>query len=224
MADGQISLGTVARAVGRVCYSEALTVGWSSVLFVLSALPLITIGGSLLALVETWITVVSTESEGRDISERDRLNVFLNTWRENLLAGVPYSFVLLLVVCGSLVYYVLGSVGESGLFLLWTLVSLYFVVVVLGWEMRAASIRMRSPAHDRPRFREAMERAAYSFLDHVGYGVLHFAWFAGVLLLLRLLPPAFVMLGPALLAVSETVGFEELFGDGSETIRAAYAR
>ncbi|MDX1584743.1 MAG: hypothetical protein R3338_14185 [Thermoanaerobaculia bacterium] len=224
MGDGQLSLGTVARTIGRVCYSEALTVGWSSVLFVLSALPLITVGASLLALMETWITVVSTETEGRNLSERERLRVFTSTWRENLLAGVPYSFALLLVVCGSLVYYVLGSVGGSGIFLLWTLVSLYFVVMVLGWELRAASVRMRSPAHDRPHFREAMERAAYSFLDNVGYSVLHLAWFAGILFLVRLLPPAFVMLGPALLVVSETVGFEELFGEGAETIRAAYAR
>lgn len=224
MTDQRFSLGTVIRAVGRVCYSEALTIGWSSALFVLSALPLITIGASLLALVETWITVVTAESRGENVNERERLRKFSTTWRNSLLAGVPYSLALLLVVTGSFVYFVLGSVDESGLFLLWTLISLYVVVIVLGWEFRAASIRMRSSVIEPPRFRDAMEHAAYSYLENPGYTVLHLAWFASVLFVLTFLPAAFVLLGPGILAVSETVGFEELFGDGSEAIRAAYAR
>lgn len=224
MADGTVRLGTVVRAVGRVCYAEALAIAWSSALFVLGSLPLLTVGASLLALVEIWITVVTTESAGKTTSERELLRLFIDTWRDNIVAGIPYSLALSVVVAGSFVYFVLGSASESGLFLLWTLVGLYLVVIVLGWEFRAASVRMRSPAADRPRFREAMERAAYSLIENSGYTVLHLAWFAGVLLLLAVLPPAFVLLGPAVFAVSETVGFEELFGDGAETVRAAYAR
>lgn len=224
MTDEQLSIGTVVRAVARVCYSEALTLAWSSVVFVLGCLPLLTVGASLLALVETWVSVVTAESLGEKVTERERLRGFVGTWRDNLLAGIPYSVALGLVVVGSVLYFVLGSTGESGLFFLWTLISLYLVVVVLGWEFRAASVRMRAPERDRPSFRESMERAAYSFFDELGYSVLHLAWFGAVLSLLAVLPPAFVMIGPGVLAVSETVGFEELFGDGSEAVRAAYAR
>lgn len=224
MADGNVRLGTVVRAVGRVCYTEALTVAWSSVLFVLGALPVITIGTSLLALVETWTTVVTAESVGKTTSERDRFRTFVDAWRNNLLAGVPYSLGVLFVVAGSAVYLVLETTSGSAIFLLWTLLSLYVVVIVLGWEIRSASIRMRSPPADRPRFRDAMERAAYSLVEHPGYTVLQFVWFGSVMVLFRVFPPAFVLLGPAVLVVSETVGFEELFGDGSEAIRMAYAR
>jgi len=224
MASRRPSLGIVARAIGRVCYAEALTVAWSSVLFVLGSLPVLTIGASLLALTETWLTIVDAESEGRNVTERERFGVFARTWRESLFGGIPYSLALALVVAGSLVYFVLGSAGRSGLLLVWTLVGLYLVVIVLGWEFRAASVRMRSPAAERPGFREAMERAAYSVLDSPGYSVLALAWFASVLFSLTVFPPAFVALGPAVLCVTETVGFEELFGDGAETIRAAYAR
>ncbi|HET7325384.1 MAG TPA: hypothetical protein VFJ06_13740 [Halococcus sp.] len=224
MADGQIQLGTVVRAVGRVCYTEALTVGWSSVLFVLASIPLFTIGASLLALVETWISIITAESRGEVISERERVRLFTDTWRANLVAGVPYSLSLLVIVAGSFVYRILGSTTGSALVLLWTLVSLYVVVIVLGWEFRAASIRMRSAESARPDFREAMGRAAYSLVEEPGYTVLHLAWFGGVLILSSIVPPAFVVLGPAVFAVSETVGFEELFGDGSEAVRAVYAR
>lgn len=224
MADRNVRLGTVVRAVGRICYTEALTIGWSSGLFVLGSLPLLTLGASLIALVETWVTVITTESAGKAVSERERFRLFVGTWRDNIIAGVPYSLVLLFVVGGSFAYFAFGSIGESGLFLVLTLIGLYLVITIVGWEFRAASIQMRSPASDRPRFREAMERAAYSFTENLGYTVLQLAWFAVVLLLLAILPPAFVLLGPAVLAISETVGFEELFGDGSEAVRAAYAR
>lgn len=224
MVEGDVHPGTVVRAVCRIYYSEALTLGWSSVLFVLGSLPLVTIGASLIALVEIWITVVSTESSGKKINERELLVLFAKTWFDNILAGIPYSLAFLLVGVGSFVYLALGTASGSGIFLLWTLVSFYVVVVVLGWEFRAASIRMRSSTINLPGFRETMERAAYSLIENPWYSILQFAWFGVILFLLRVFPPAFIILGPAVLAISEIVGFEELFGDGAETIRAAYAR
>lgn len=224
MADSQPSLGTVFRAVGRVCYTDALTLAWSSVLCILGSVPLVTTGASVLALTETWLTVINTETEGRTLTERRRLKLFIETWRANIRSGIPYGIVLVVVLGGSYAYLILSSVGGSGLYLVWTLLSLYLVVIVLGWEFRAASIRMRSPNSDRPGFREAMERGAYSLVERPGYTVLQFVGFGGVLLLAGLFPPAFVALGPGIIAVSESVGFEELFGDGAERIRAAYAR
>ncbi|QIO24801.1 hypothetical protein [Haloarcula sp. JP-L23] len=205
-------------------YKDALTVGWSSPLFILGSIPVVTLGASILALSEMWIEIITSESKGRPVSERERFETFVSEWRNNILAGLPYSILFIVIVGGGYLYLVVGATSGNILALLWALLSLYLIVIALIWMFRAASIRMRSVPEDRSGFRYTMERAAYSLAEEPAFTVLYFVWGGFVISLSQIFPPAFVLLGPGILAVTETVAFEELFGDGAERIRFGYVR
>jgi len=224
MARSEISLGDVCRGIIQVSYKDALTLAWSSLLTILGSILLLTIGASIIALIEMWIETISSESEGEPISERDRLTMFIFEWRNNLFVGLPYSALLLVIAGGGYLYLLIGVTSANLFALLWALLSLYLIVIVLVWVFRAASIRMRTQSQSRSGFRETMERAAYSLVEEPAFTVLYLVWGGLIISLTQIFPPAFVLLGPGLLAVTETVAFEELFGDGAGKIRAGYAR
>lgn len=223
MGDRTVDLGAVIRAFIRAVYTEAVTVLTTSLLFILCSLPLITAGAAVIALVEVWTEVVLTEVHGRQIHERERVSLFLRTWRKNLWAGIPYSVVLFFSLAGLVIYRRLSVVTGDILFLLWTLIGLYVVMIVTVWVLRAASIRVRSEATALPGFIETIERAGYSLLERPSFTVLTIASAGSICFLGILSPPVFIVLGPGVLAAGEVVGFEELFGERAETIRAAYA-
>jgi len=219
MAD-EVSPGTVARAVARVVYGDLVTVVVTSLLFTLAALPVVTLGAALLALVETWTTVVTRRDTGAPPSERGRAELFLGAVVRNIRAGLPYTLVLSFVGGLTGFYYVVGTARGSGLFLLAALVGLYGVVVVLAWSLRAASVRARS---ERPLgFRGAVTVAGETFLDRPSFAVLVAVALAGVLVVGAVVRVVVPLVVPAVLAVIEVVAFEELGGDGAAAVRATY--
>lgn len=219
MAD-EVSPGTTLRAVARVVYGDLVTVVATSLLFVLAALPLVTLGGALLALVATWTEVVTRRDTGAPPSERGRGALFLDALWRNVRAGVPYSVLLVAVAGLTGVYYAVGVTRGSGLFLLAALVGLYAAVGALAWCLRAASFRVRT---DRPLgAREAFHLAGRTFLDEPAFAVLVGVGFAVALsvgAVVRVLLPLVV---PGVLVVVEVVAFEELAGDGAGAVRATY--
>ena len=218
----ELSPGTVLRAVARVVYADLVTVILTSVAFVLASLPVVTLGAAVLALVDTWTTVVTRRDTGAPPSERGRMRVFAASFRRHLRGGLPYGLLLLAVVGLTAVYATLGITRQSGLFVVAAVVGVYLVVVATAWSLRAASFQTRSdPAIGA---REAFERAGLSLADEPAFAVLLSALAGTVLVAGAALRVTLPLLVPAILAVVEVVAFEELAGDGAATVRATYRR
>lgn len=218
----ELSPGLVLRAVARVTYGDLVTVIATSVAFVLASLPIVTIGAALLALVDTWTTVVTRRDTGAPPSERGRLRLFGSSYRRHLRAGVPYSLLFVVVVGLTAVYAGLGVSRRSGVFVLAAVVGAYLVVLATVWSLRAASVQTREDAPTGVRL--AFERAGLSLVDRPAFAILLSTIAAVVLVGGAALRVTFPLLVPGVLAILEVVAFEEQLGDGAATVRATYRR
>ncbi|WP_435127419.1 hypothetical protein [Halobaculum sp. D14] len=218
----EVTPGAVLRAAARVLYTELVTVVLTSVAFVVVALPLVTIGAGVLALVETWTTIITERDTGAPVTERERLRLFARSVRRHLRAGVPYSVVLLAVTGLTVVYAVVGLSTQSGVFVVAAVVGVYAVIGVTMWCLRAASVSVRT--EPTPPTRAAAERAGLMLLDRPYFTVLVATFAVVVVVLGALVRVAVPLLVPAVLAVVEVVAFEELAGEGAAEVRATYRR
>lgn len=218
----ELSPGLVLRAAGRVTYGDLVTVVATSVAFVLASLPIVTLGAALLALVETWTTVITRRDTGAPPSERGRLRLFAASYRRHLRAGVPYSVLFVVVVGLTAVYAAFGVARQSGVFVIAAIVGAYVVVLVTVWSLRAASVQTREdPAVG---VRLAFERAGLTLVDRPAFAIVLSTIAAVVLVGGVALRVTFPLLVPGILAVLEVVAFEEHLGDGAATVRATYRR
>jgi hypothetical protein len=218
---GQLEIdltGSVA-AFGRIAYSDLLTLAIVSVLATLASLPLVTVGAAILALVETVTAVATGEGRGGPTKERQRVRLFVESFRANLRRGLPYSVALLGTVLTA-GYYVLGASGGSGLFLIGALLGLYAVVIVLAWLLRAASVTVRSTTDVS--FVDAVHEGGYLGLEYPWYTALQLVTVGMILLFAFPFPPAYVLVVPGLLALLEVVAFEETAGRGAMSLVRAY--
>ncbi|MDG5819016.1 hypothetical protein [Natronococcus sp. A-GB7] len=215
----EIDLAGSVAAFGRIAYSDLLTLAIVSVLATIASLPLVTVGAAIVALVDTVTAVVTGEGRGGPTKERQRIRLFLESFRANLRRGLPYSAVLLgtIVVAG---YYVLGAAEGSGLFLIGALLGLYAIVIVLAWLLRTASVAVRSS--DEPAFLDAAREGAYIGLEYPWYTALQLVTVGGILLVAFPFPPAYALVVPGLLALLEVVTFEETAGRGAMSLVRAY--
>jgi len=220
--NSEVQPGVVATTVGRVLYTDLLTVVVTSLLFAVASLPVVTLGAAVLALVETWTTVLTRRNSGAPPTEWGRARLFVAAFRRHLLTGLPYSLLLVAVASLTALYYLVGVARGSALFLLAALAGLYVVVVAVMWVLRAASFRAR--ADPSLGVRRSVGRAGETFVDHPSFAVLLAASVGVVLLAASAARITVVVLLPGVLAAVEVVAFEEVAGDGAAAIRSAYRR
>ncbi|WP_435065091.1 hypothetical protein [Halobaculum sp. EA56] len=218
----EVTPGAVLWAAARVLYTELVTVVSTSLAFVVVALPLVTVGAGVLALVETWTTIIGKRDTGAPVTERARLRLFVRSVRRHLWAGLPYSVALLGVTGLTAVYAAVGLSTRSGVFVIAAIVGVYAVIGVTLWCLRAASVAVRT--EPTPPARVAIERAGLTLLDRPYFTVLVATLAAVVVVLGALVRVAVPLLVPAVLAVVEVVAFEELAGEGAAAVRATYTR
>lgn len=211
-------------AFGRVLYTDIVSVVVLSLLFSFSALFVVTLGAGLLALTETMTAIVTGENRGGPETERERVALFWSSFRRHLVTGLPISAVVLITVVTIGLYSQLTLSGESPVFVLGLLLGLYAAVIVPVWLFRTASVLVRAPVENAPRFRDAARDAAYLCLDWPSFTVLHLVAVAGLWILTA---GTFVITVPILLvgmlALLEVIVFEEITRDkGAHVIHAAY--
>lgn len=219
---GEVTPGTVLRAAARAVYGDLVTVVTTSIAFVIAALPVLTLGAALLALVETWTTVITERDTGAPVTERGRLALFARSFRANLRAGLPYSVVLLAVSGLTTVYALAGVATQSGVLVVAAVVGIYFVVFATLWCLRAASLQVRSDP--RPPTKVAFEQAGLMLIDRPYFAVLVATLVAVVGVVGAVLRIAVPLLVPGVLAVLEVVSFEEVAGEGAAAVRTTYRR
>lgn len=212
-------LGSVT-AFGRVAYTDLLTIVVVSVSFTVASIPLVTIGAAIIAAVETMTAVVTGEGRGGPTSERQRVGLFVASFRANLRRGVPYSTALVVVVATTSFYAVAATTRRSGLLFLGALLGFYAVVIAIAWLFRAASIAIRSG--ETVGFVDAVREGAYLALEYPWYAALHLITVGFVLLVSFAAPPAYALVVPGSLAVLEVIAFEETGGRGSVSLVRAY--
>ena len=216
----ELNLMDTVAAVGRIGYSDLLTIAWASVLFTICSIPLVTVGGAIIALVRTMTVVVTGENRGGPTTERERIRIFLDTFRANVRRGLPYSAALVLTA-GTTIYYVIAATQYgSGVLMIGGLIGLYAIVIVLAWSFRAASVTVRSA--EEPGFAAAAREGAYLALEYPSYTVLHLVTLGGLLLVATVFPIAYAIVVPGLIALIEVVSFEETGGQGAMSLVRAY--
>ncbi|QRV17404.1 DUF624 domain-containing protein (plasmid) [Haloterrigena salifodinae] len=214
-SDDDLELADSIATFVRVAYDELATVVVTSVLFVLTSLPIITVGAAIIALVETLTAVVAGDSPRREV---DRARQFVRSYRCNLRAGIPFSGVLIGVVASTYLYLIL-AIGQGSEFILGGLVGLYAIVVVVTLLFRAASILARLPENERPNAVEALREAVRVSLFRLSYTILHLATVGVLLVAGGSVWISLVILVPGLLAILEVIAFEDMAGDGAGAVR-----
>jgi hypothetical protein len=216
----EIDLMTSLSVFARVVYDDLMTVVLVSLLTALTALPVVTIGASLLACCETMTAVVTGEGRGGPSTERQRVSLYCESFRRHLRRGLMYSLLLILVFITTVSYVALAySIRAEG-FLLGAILGLYAIVLVLVWTFRAGSVLIR--IEDQMGFFAAMREGAYIALSDPAYSTLHVVVAGFFVLFMAVFGIAIPLLLPGVLAVLEVVMFEELAGEGAGTVLARY--
>lgn len=206
-------------AFGRAAYSDLPSVVLLSVAFWLAALPVVTLGPALLALVAAQTAGVAGRTAGRKVTERDRLRRFREVFVSEFRRGLPLGGLLLAVSVTTLWYGYLAVATRSGPLLIGTFVGVYAVVVTTVVVFRAATLLVREGA---PTAGQALWDAGRHILASPSFAVLQ-ASFAALLVVLCVgLGIAVLVLLPGLLAVLEVVSYEETAGDGAMRVVRAY--
>jgi len=208
-------------AFARIGYSDLLTVIVVSVLTGLAAVPVVTLGGAILAGVDTLTTVIRGEDRrSGPTTERERLRYFFGSFRTNLLRGLPLGLLLTAVVVGTSASLQVAFRGGSTAFLLGLIVGLYAVVLTTIWVYRAASIVVR--ATDPPGGIGSLRAAWQDMTSDLSWTGLQAVYAATLWLVLAWTQFGMLVLLAGLLAVLEVVVYEERNGYGATTLVRAY--
>lgn len=220
-ADEEVDPMGALSAFVRISYSDLVTVITTSLLTTLAALPVVTIGAGILALVDTLTTIITAEGRGEaPHTERARLRYYVASFRRNLRRGIPYSLVLVSVGLATASYVAIAFSTGSTPFLVGGVVGLYAVVLTTMWVFRAASVTVRSPEH--PGFKTAMSEAWYHLLEELSYTALQAIGIATLVLATGFLRIAVPLLLAGLVGVLEVVSYEEVSGEGATTLYYGY--
>lgn len=216
MSESLPSPVATATTVLRVLYAELLTIIVTSLLAAVASLPLVTVGPAILAAVEVLTTVVTRRDTGAPPTEFGRVRLFVEAFRRNLKAGLPFSVLLLSVGGVTVFYYLVGTAQNDGGLLLLALLGAYGVVGALAVTLRVGSFRARtSPPPSAVR---ALRLTGQSLTEYVSYTVLWLVTLAGLLAVASYLPVTVPMLLLGVLGVIEVVAFEAVVGDGAAAV------
>jgi hypothetical protein len=205
----------------RVSYSDLVTVVVVSVLTALAALPVVTLGGAIIAGVDTLTTVIRAEGRTEAPStERARLVYFSESFRGNLVRGIPLGLLLVGVSVATTAYAIIALSTGSTAFLLGAVAGLYATVLAMLWVYRTASIIVREG--DTPGPLESLRIAWYDLTDELAWTSLQAINAAALLLVLLWTRVGLVLLLPGLLTVLEVVAFEERSGHGARSLVRGY--
>ena len=205
----------------RISYSDMVTVIVTSLLTALAAVPVVTLGGAILAGVDTLTTIIRAEGRGdAPNSERARLRYFYESFRANLRRGVPLGVLLVAVVVMNVVYVQTAFATGSTVFLLGSVVGLYLAVFATVWAYRIASVTVRSA--EPLGLVESAREAWYHLVAELSWTSLQAIVTATLVLVLLYTRIGLVLLLPGLLAVLEVVVFEERSGYGAESLVFGY--
>ena len=210
-------------AIARIFYRDLVTIVLLSLAWALAALPLITLGSATLALTETITRVITDRSENRLLGERERLQLFRESFRRNLRLGLPVSLLSGGLLFGLWLHTQAYAVSGRWLFSASTVVGLYLLVVGTTWIFRAASLLVRMPADNQLGPVQALVDGAELAIQYPHYTGLQLLTVGGLLMLLSIKPVALPLLFPGTVATVEVIAFEEMVNRGAADIRQYYA-
>lgn len=201
----------------KFLYYEMVSVIALSALFWLVSIPVLTLGGSLLALFETVSAIYSGSGPRQEVP---RIRYFLRAARRNIKRGLPLTAGLLFVPFNTYWYFQIGlSSQHDQMYLLGGIAGLYLFLIVVVFVLRTANVATRTGSE----LREAVELAARSFARRPYFAIFHtsaavLAMLGGLFFLIALL---FVV--PASLALFEIVSYEEMTGGNPGVALKRYA-
>lgn len=205
----------------RVAYSELVTVILVSLLTTVTAVSVVGLGGGIIAAVTTLRRVVDARRQGVRLTERERLQLYKETFTERAVRGVPLG----LVVWGGVVsftWYVLAA-GESGnpWVLLAAAAGIYVLTTVVIVTLRTATLVSLDPSVS---LFTAGRDSIYHLFATPSFTVLHATAVVAVSALCLALVIAVPLLLFGLLALLEVLVYTELNGGGARSIVLAYQR
>ncbi|MFC6723170.1 hypothetical protein ACFQE1_01935 [Halobium palmae] len=205
----------------RISYSDLVTVFAMSLLIAIAAVPVVTLGGAILASVDTLTRII--RSEGRDeapSSEWARIRYFYRSFRVNFRHGIPFGILLVAVVVVTGIYIQMAFTTQSTGFMLGSVIGLYAIVFTTVWVYRTASIVTRSK--NPSGVAESAREAWHHLVDNLSWTSLQAILVAVLTVLLLWTRIGIVLLLPGMLTVLEVVVFEERNGYGAESLVLGY--
>ena len=206
----------------RIAYRELSSIVLLNVAFVLASLPLVTVGAAVIALCETVTRMLTDRPPRRATTERDRLRLFASSFREHVVAGVPYSACVIWVAISMISYVRLAAARSDGLFFVGALFGLYVFVILIVWLFRAASVVVRHPERS-PGFRTAVFEGGHLALSAPYYSALQILSVGGLIVVTGIAGGiGIALLFPCLTAVVEVIAYEELTEGGADDLVNRY--
>ena len=203
--------------LAKVGYHEITTVIAISVVFWLFTLPVVTIGATLLALLDVMGDVYH---DGSPRTERGRVRRFAVSVRANLVRGLPLTVLVLFVFVNTVWYFAIVLSEPGSYYLVGGLVGVYALLVAFLFSFRLANVAVRTGAD----WRSAARRAGTGWLRNPHFSVLQISVATIMILVSVAFPVALLLALPGWLALFELVSYEELFGSDPRTVLARYRR
>ncbi|GAA0217948.1 hypothetical protein [Halobaculum roseum] len=206
-------------AFGRAAYSDLTSVVALSLLFSVAAIPVVTLGPAIIAIVAATHEGVTERTAGGRTTERERIGVFVRTFRSAFRRGALLTALPVAVAAVTVWYAGTAIASRSGPLLIGSLLGVYAFVATFAVAFRAATLLTREGA---PSTRHALWDAARHLLAAPAFSALHVLFVGLVILICVGLGVAVPLLLPGLLAVLEVVAYEETAGGGAIRVVKAY--
>ncbi|QZX99229.1 hypothetical protein [Halobaculum rubrum] len=185
----------------------------------MAVLPVVTLGPAIIAIVAATHTGVTERTAGGRTTERERINVFVRTFRSEFRRGSLLTVLPIAVAVVTVWYAGTAIASRSGPLLIGSLLGVYACVAMIAVTFRAATLLTREGA---PSSRQALWDAARHLLATPAFTALHVLFIGLVILICVGLGIAVPLLLPGLLAVLEVVAYEETAGGGAIRVVKAY--
>jgi len=206
-------------AFGRAAYSDLTSVVALSLLFSVAVIPVVTLGPAIIAIVAATHTGVTGRTAGGRTTDRERLGVFVRTFRSEFRRGSLLTVLPIAVAIVTVWYAGTAIASRSGPLLIGSLLGIYAFVAIITVTFRAATLLTREGA---PSTWRALWDAARHLLAMPTFTALHVLFVGLVILICAGLGIAVPLLLPGLFAVLEVVAYEETAGGGAIRVVKAY--
>ena len=202
-------------ALVKLGYYEMTSIVALSVLFWLVSLPLLSVGGAILALFDVLSSVYTGTGP---TGERDRMSSYLQSVRRNVIRGLPLSGVILFVVFNTYWYFAIGLWGRATQFLLGGIFSVYVILIGIVSMLRLVNIERQTEVAPR----QAIRLTATSWRQHTHFMILQSSVVGVIMGISVVFPAAVLCILPAGLTLFEVAAYEELTGTDPGTMLARY--
>lgn len=183
--------------------------------FWVASVSVLTLGTSILAMFDTIGSIVEDDAPRR---ERGRVRNFLQAVRQNLVRGIPFSFVIAFIIGNTYMYFTIAVSGKIG-FVLGGLIGLYGSIFVVSFIFRSAYLMTRNDIGPLT----SVRITGRTWLDYPNFTILQI-WIMTIAMIGSVsFPVGLMLLLPGGLVLFEVLSYEELLNTDIRAVIDRYS-